>query len=126
MMNFIFGMQINIEVFYKLILSFWLYITRHAQGTQNNKLAYLCIISRNWLYEIAVWNWFFADKHKYFLQVDSTLWVWVYIAWHVQTTENIKFTISLQYFKENLKDEVEFCLLIIVKGFFKVILSLSF
>ena len=67
-----------------------------------------------------------ADKHKYFLQVDSTLWVWVYIAWHVQITENIKFTISLQYFKENLKDEVEFCLLIIVKGFFKVILSLSF
>ena len=63
-----------------------------------------------------------ADKHKNVLQVDSTLWKWVYIAWHPQTTENIKFTLSLQYLKENLKDEVEFFLLIIVKGFFKVIL----
>ena len=45
MMNFIFEMQINIEVFYKLILSFWLCITRHAQITQK-KLTYLCSISR--------------------------------------------------------------------------------
>ena len=34
--NFIFGMQINIEVFYKLMLSFWVFVTRHAQSTQNN------------------------------------------------------------------------------------------
>ena len=30
-----FGMQININVLYKLILSFWVCVTRHAQGTQN-------------------------------------------------------------------------------------------
>ena len=38
MMKFIFGMQINIEVFYKLILPFWMCVTRHAQSTQNSKL----------------------------------------------------------------------------------------
>ena len=37
MIKCIFGMQINIKVFYKLILSFWVCATRHAQITQNNK-----------------------------------------------------------------------------------------
>ena len=36
MMNFTFGMQINIEVFYKLIVSLWVCMVRHAQSTQNN------------------------------------------------------------------------------------------
>ena len=40
MMNFIFGIQINIKVFYNLILSFWLCIARHDQSTQN-RFAYL-------------------------------------------------------------------------------------
>ena len=35
MMKFVFCMQINIEVFYKVILSFWVSVTRHAQSTQN-------------------------------------------------------------------------------------------
>ena len=39
MMKFIFGMQINNKIFYKLILSFWVCVTRHAQSTQNNKFA---------------------------------------------------------------------------------------
>ena len=34
-MKFIFGIQINMEIFYKLILSFF----EHAQSTQNNKFA---------------------------------------------------------------------------------------
>ena len=45
MMNFIFGMQINIEVFCKLILLFLLCITSHVPSNQN-KFAYLCSISR--------------------------------------------------------------------------------
>ena len=45
MMNFIFGMQIDIEVFYRLTLSFWVCVTRHAQS-HPNKFAYLCNISR--------------------------------------------------------------------------------
>ena len=55
MMEFIFGMQVNIEVFYKVILSFLVCVARHAQtaenkkhvqNTQKNKLAYLCNTSR--------------------------------------------------------------------------------
>ena len=45
MMKFIFGMQMNIEIFYKLILSFWVCLTRDAQSTQNN-FAYLSNIPR--------------------------------------------------------------------------------
>ena len=33
MMNSIFRVEINIKVFYKLILSFWVCVTRHAQST---------------------------------------------------------------------------------------------
>ena len=38
-MKVIFCMQINIKVFYKFILSFWVCATRHVQITQNNKFA---------------------------------------------------------------------------------------
>ena len=36
MINFIFGVQINIKDFYKLILSFLVRVTTHPQSTQNN------------------------------------------------------------------------------------------
>ena len=43
--KFIFCMLINIKViFYKLILSFLVSVTKHAQSTQN-KFGYLCNIS---------------------------------------------------------------------------------
>ena len=80
MMKFVFGMQINIEVFYKLILSFWVCPTRLAQSTQNKNFAYLCNISRTarrgggWrgLGEV---DFLPANKHKSFLQVDGKNWV---------------------------------------------------
>ena len=40
------GMQINTKVFDKLILSFWMYLSIHAQSTQNKKFACLYKISR--------------------------------------------------------------------------------
>ena len=40
--KFVFCMQINTEVLYKLILSFWAWVTRHAESTQNKKFTYLC------------------------------------------------------------------------------------
>ena len=61
------------------------------------------------------------DKHKNFYKLIVSLWV--YIARHAKSTQNNEFTISLQYCKENVKNEVVFCLLIIVKSFFKVMLS---
>ena len=64
-----------------------------------------------------VWNWFSlpADKHKNFLQIDS-----ITLDVHVQSTKNNKY-ISLQYLKENIKNEADFCLLEIATDFFKVI-----
>ena len=69
LMKFIFGMQRNIEVFYRVMVSFWLCGARHGQTTQN------------------------------------------------------KLLISLQYLKENVKDEVDFLACRKNKGFFKSILS---
>ena len=68
MVKFIFGMQINIEVFYKVIIRLWVCTAMHAQITQNKKFVYLYNVYRKMLEMI-----FFlpADKHKSFLQVDS-------------------------------------------------------
>ena len=91
MIKFIYGMQINNEVFYKLILSFWMCTTRHSLSTQNKNFAYLCNIFRK---ACGVKLIFLpANKHKSFLQVGSiTL---VCIARHAPSTQNNKFTISL-------------------------------
>ena len=63
------GMQINIDVFYKLVLSFCVYIARHAQSTQNKTFSYLCNISRKmWVKKFIFLP---AEKHESFLQVDS-------------------------------------------------------
>ena len=54
----------------------------------------------------------------------SIRWWYHFGAWiakHVQSTKNNKFTISLQYLNQNMKDEVDF--LPADEGFFKLILS---
>ena len=72
MMNFIFDMQTNMKVFYKLIVSFWLRITRHVQSTQN-KFAYLCSISRKG------WgmNMIFCQQvnREIFYKLEASFWV---------------------------------------------------
>ena len=96
MMKFIFGLQINIAVFYKLVLSFWVCVTRHTQSTQNKKFAYLCNISRK--------GW--EMKLIFCMQINTKVFnklilsLWVCVARHAQSTQNNKFTISLQYLKE--------------------------
>ena len=50
-----------------------------------------------------------ADKHKNFIQVEST--ILGMLARHVQSIQN-KLTISLQYLKETWKMKLVFCLLI--------------
>ena len=90
MMKFVFGIQINIEVFYKVILSFLGCATKHAQRTQNKKFAYLCNISRK------AWGL----KLIFYLQMNTEVFyklrvsLWVCVARHAQSTQN-KFTISL-------------------------------
>ena len=66
-MEVIFGMQINIKVFYKLVLSFYVCVVRHAKITQTKKFAYLCSKIRR------QWSWFFlpTKSHESFIQDDS-------------------------------------------------------
>ena len=90
MMKFIFGKQINIEVFCKLILSFWVCAARHAQSTRSLhifaissekhgggvKLIFCLQINRKVFYELIVS-------------------LWVCIARHAQSAQRSKFTMSL-------------------------------
>ena len=70
MVRFIFGMQI--EVFYKLIISFWVCVSSHAQSTQNEKFAYLCSISRKtWMKMIFC----LQINTKVFYKLMVSLWV---------------------------------------------------
>ena len=62
-----FGMKISIKVFYKLILLFWVYTTRHTQSTQN-KFACLSNIPRK-AWEIKLI--FCLQINTSFLQVDN-------------------------------------------------------
>ena len=75
-----------------------------------------CFFQKSMRYEI---DFLPVKKPKMFYKLIVSLWV--YLARHAQSTQNNKFSISLQYLKENVKDKVDFCLLIIVKGFLKVI-----
>ena len=101
MMKFI-CMEINIEVFYKLILSFWVCVSSHVQSSQNKKFTYLCNSPKNVgnkLYFLT------TNKYENFLQIDN-----VNLDVHnlpSQITLNNKFAISLQYPKENVKDEID-------------------
>ena len=75
-------------------------------------------LQKSMVYEIDILA---ADKHKKnFYKLIVSLWVCM--ATHAQSIRNNNFIIFLQYLKENVKDGVDFSLLIIVKGFFKMIL----
>ena len=116
MMKCIFGIQINIEVLYKLILSVWVCVASHAQSTQNK---FACNISRKMLKMKLIICLQINMKVFYKLIVS----LWVCLARHVQSTQSNKFAISLQYLKESVMDKLIFSLQINIKGFFKLILS---
>ena len=70
-MKLISCLLINAKVFYKLIVSRWVCVDRHAQSTQNNK----CAISLQYLMENVEEEVDFlpADKHQRFLQIDTII-----------------------------------------------------
>ena len=103
MMNFIFLMQVNMEVFYKLIPSFWVCVNRHAQSTQN-KFVYLAIsLEKHWD-EI---DFFSADKHTSSLQIDTM--ILMMMVKHSQSSQNSKFAMFLQYLKEDVRTSWHYC-----------------
>ena len=67
MIKFIFGMQINIEVFYRLILSFWVCATRHSQSTRYVFMS-LQYLQRSMGDEV---DFLPTNKQESFLQGDS-------------------------------------------------------
>ena len=75
------------EVFHKLIVSFWVCVARYVQNTQNNKFA----ISFQYLKENL------KDEVHFLLAVR-----------HAHITQNNKVAISLQYFKKEVSDEIRF------------------
>ena len=104
MVKFIFGMQ-KFEVFYKLILSFWVSITRFSQSTQNKKFG-------------DVVDFLPADKFESFLQVNS-----ITLGVHSQACPNYQkhqVWITSQYLKENVKDKAGFSLADKRQRFFQI------
>ena len=119
MMKFVFCIQINIKVLYKLILSFWVCATRHVQSTQNKKFAYLCnISSKAWGMKLI---FCLQINTKVFYKLIVSLWL-VYPG-----MPKVPKTIRLQYLcnisRNMWRMNLVFCLQISVKGFFKLLLS---
>ena len=89
----IFCMKINIKVFYNLISSFLVTITRHAQGTQNNKFSIsLQYLKKEGRSEV---DFLHIAKHQTFLQVDTINFG--LCASHAQTMQNNKFAIFQEW-----------------------------
>ena len=80
MMKFVFGMQINIEVFYMFILSL---------AISPEKKVFL-----------------HADKHESLLQIDTMILMGM--VKHSQSSQNSKFAMSSQYLKKEVRVEVDF------------------
>ena len=69
--KFIFCLQIKAKVFYKLIVSLWVCIARHAQSTQNNKFAIsLRYLKENVKDEV---DFLPTDKRERLLQINTVI-----------------------------------------------------
>ena len=103
-MNLIFCVHINVKGFFKLLLSSYLCVVRHARVTQNNKFAIsLQYLKKELSDEV---DFLHADKHESLLQIDSMILMGM--VKHSQSSQNRKFAMSLQYLKKEVKHEVDF------------------
>ena len=100
MIKFIFAMQVNMEVFYKLILSFWVCVVTHAQSAKKRSLDISAISPKS----IGDDVFFFCLQINTIVFYNMIVSLRVCVVWHAQSTQNIKFALSLQYFKEKIKD----------------------
>ena len=114
LLKFIFGVQINIEVFCKFVL-FWVCVTRHAQSTQNKKFAYFCsILSKAWGMKLI---FCLQIKTKIFNKMIISLGVRSQACWKYPSQQVCNIT------KKTWRMKLIFCLQINPKGFFKLILE---
>ena len=114
-MKLIFCLQINVKVFFKLVLSFYVGVVRHAQITQNNKFAISFQYKKELSDEI---DFLHADKHESWLQID--VMILIGMVKHSQSFKNSEFAMSLQYLKKEVKDEIDFLLAGKHQSFIKV------
>ena len=91
MMKFVFCLQINIEVFYKVILLFWVSVTPGMPKVPKISFISLQYLHKSMRDEV---DFLPADKHKSFYKMIVSLMVC--IARHFQSIQNNMFTISLQ------------------------------
>ena len=72
-MKLIFCQQIDTKVFYKLLVSLWVCVVRHAESTQNNKLAIsLQYLKKEVCDEV---DFLHAYKPESFLRIDFLLFL---------------------------------------------------
>ena len=116
MIMFFSGMQRNIKVFCKLIISLWACVARHAQSTKNKKFAYLYNISRKT--QGIMLTLCLQINTKVFYKVIASLRMCVTTL--TQSIQNNNFVTSLQYLKKII---LCFLLQTNIKDLFKLILS---
>ena len=105
-MKLIFCLQMNVKDFFKLLLSFYVCVTRHAQITQDNKVAVSLQYLKKELSD--EFDFLHADKHEILLQIDSMILIG--IVKHSQSSQNSMFTMSLcKISKNQLKRKLVFC-----------------
>ena len=102
----------NVKGFFKLLLSFYVCVTRHTQITQDSKFAVsLQYLKKELSDEV---DFLHADKHESLLQIDSMILMG--IVKHSQSSQNSMFTMSLCNISKNkLKMKLVFCMEINIK-----------
>ena len=111
-MKLIFCLQMNVKGFFKLLLSFYVCVTRHTQITQDSKFAVsLQYLKKELSDEV---DFLHADKHESLLQIDSMILMG--IVKHSQSSQHSMFTMSLCNISKNkLKMKLVFCMEINIK-----------
>ena len=111
-MKLIFCLQMNVKGFFKLLLSFYVCVTRYTQITQDSKFAVsLQYLKKELSDEV---DFLHADKHESLLQIDSMILMG--IVKHSQSSQNSMFTMSLCNISKNkLKMKLVFCMEINIK-----------
>ena len=111
-MKLIFCLQMNVKGFFKLLLSFYVCVTRHTQITQDSKFAVsLQYLKKELSDEV---DFLHAGKHEILLQIDSMILMG--IVKHSQSSQNSMFTMSLCNISKNkLKMKLVFCMEINIK-----------
>ena len=75
-------------------------MSKHTEITQNNKFGISLEHRKELSDEVDI---FYARKHECLLQIDSMTMIK-----NCQSSQNSKFAMSLQYFKKEVKAEVDF------------------